>query len=197
MSPYLVTAIVLAAGKSTRMGAPKQMLPLGDTTILGQTLAHLHQAGLEEVLLVLGAQAETIQQSLPSIPNLRTIHNPNYQQGMATSLQAGLAALRPETDSALIVLADQPFLQPQTIRQLAHHSTAAQILIPTYRGKRGNPVRLHRFLFPEAMALQGDVGCRALFATHPDQIEMLEVEDEGILVDLDTPEQYQRGQTRK
>ena len=192
MSPYSVIAIVLAAGKSTRMGAPKQMLPLGDTTMLGQTLEHLHQANMEEVLLVLGAQAETIQQSLPSIPNLRTIYNPNYQQGMATSLQAGLAALGPETESVLIVLADQPFLQPQTIRRLADHSTAAKILIPTYRGKRGNPVRLHRLLFPEAMALEGDVGCRALFATHPDQIEMLEVEDEGILLDLDTPKDYQR-----
>ena len=164
------TAILLAAGSSRRMGQPKQLLPLHQTTLLNQTLHNLQQAHLNQLILVLGANAEAIQQQLPTAPNLTICHNPNHAEGMASSLQT--------------------VIRPQTLHDLAHHPTNAPLLIPTHNGKRGNPIRLARALFPEAMQLKGDTGCRALFAQHPDQIELWETTDEGILLDLDTQQDY-------
>ncbi len=184
------TAILLAAGSSRRMGQPKQLLPLHQTTLLNQTLHNLQQAHLDQLILVLGANAEAIQQQLPTAPNLTICHNPNHAEGMASSLQTGLRALSPNTETTLIVLADQPFIRPQTLHDLAHHPTNSPLLIPTHNGKRGNPIRLARALFPEAMQLKGDTGCRALFTQHPDQIELWETTDEGILLDLDTQQDY-------
>lgn len=160
MSLRPAAAIVLAAGNSARMGEPKQLLPLRGTTILNQTLTNLDQSMIEEIVLVLGAHADAIRPTVPLIPRMKTVHNPAYHLGMATSLHAGLNALHPTTKSALIVLADQPFVRPDTLNQLAHHATSAPILIPTFRGQRGNPVRLDRSVFPDLFALQGDVGCR-------------------------------------
>ena len=188
-----IAAIILAAGKSARMGRAKQLLRLGDTTVLGQTIANVRRAALDEIILVLGASAEAIRRQLLA-EDLKVVVNAHYEQGMATSLRAGLEAVSPQTSAALIVLADQPLIRPATLTQLADHyrRTSPQILIPTYRGTRGNPVLLDRSLFAEAMALEGDVGCRALFAQHPETIEKLEVEDEGILLDIDNQDDYQR-----
>jgi molybdenum cofactor cytidylyltransferase len=188
-----IAAVILAAGKSARMGEAKQLLRLGDTTVLGQTIANARRAALDEVILVLGASAEAIRRQLP-LEGLKLVINPHYEQGMATSLRAGLEAVSPQAGAALILLADQPLVRPATLSRLADHyrRTHPQILIPTCRGIRGNPVLLDRSLFAEAMALAGDVGCRALFAQHPEAIAKLEVEDEGILVDIDNPDDYQR-----
>jgi molybdenum cofactor cytidylyltransferase len=188
-----IAAIILAAGKSARMGQAKQLLRLGDTTVLGQTLANVRRAALDEIILVLGASAEAIRRQLLA-EDLKVVVNAHYEQGMAASLRAGLEAVSPQTTAVLSVLADQPLIRPATLTQLADHyrRTNPQILIPTYRGTRGNPVLLDRSLFAEAMALEGDVGCRALFAQHPETIEKLEVEDEGILLDIDNQDDYQR-----
>lgn len=192
MQPFLA-AIILAAGKSARMGQAKQLLPLGESTVLGQSIAHVRGAALDEIILVLGASAEAIRRQLP-LEGLKLVVNPHYEEGMATSLRAGLEALSPQADAALILLADQPLVRPATLNRLADHyrRTNPRILIPTCRGIRGNPVLLDRSLFAEAMALAGDVGCRALFAQHPEAIAKLEVEDEGILLDIDNPDDYQR-----
>src|ERR1700748_3229441 len=101
-------AIILAAGKSTRMGESKQLLRLGESTVLGQTLENVRGAGVDETVLVLGSSAETIRQQLPisAIQGLKVVVNQAYGQGMASSLRAGLAALGPRIDAALIVLAD-------------------------------------------------------------------------------------------
>lgn len=188
-----IAAIILAAGQSARMGEAKQLLPLGDTTVLGQTIANVRRAALDEIILVLGASAEAIRQQLP-LEGLKLIVNPHYEQGMAASLRAGLEAVSLRTGAALIILADQPLVRPETLNHLAdrYRRTNPRILIPTCRGTRGNPVLLDRSLFAEAMALEGDVGCRALFAQYPEAIEKLEVDDEGILLDIDNQDDYQR-----
>jgi molybdenum cofactor cytidylyltransferase len=94
----------------------------------------------------------------------------------------------------LIVLADQPFLQPSTLDLLIHHyrQGTAQIVVPTWQGTRGNPVLLDRSVFADAMALQGDVGCRAIFGKYPESLLKVEVQDEGILLDIDHREDYER-----
>jgi molybdenum cofactor cytidylyltransferase len=195
-NPSRITAILLAAGRSTRMGQPKQLLPLGQTTLLQQTLSNLQQTTADEILLVLGAAAETIQSQLPATlrANLRILRNPVYEQGMATSIQAGIAAVNPDHHAALIALADQPFIRPETYDRLMneYRRTQAKILLPTYRGQRGNPLLLDRMLFSEANSLQGDTGFRAILSHHLEDILKLEVEDSAILQDIDTPADYDR-----
>ncbi len=191
-----VSAVVLAAGTSTRMGRPKQLLPLGGTTVLAHTIENIRSAGLDEIVLVLGASAEAIRQQLPQalIENLKIVVNHAYRQGMASSLREGLSHVDPRSDAALILLGDQPFIQPQTLRQImdGHRGSRAQIVIPSYQGNRGNPVLLGRSVFSEVMALEGDTGCRAIFNNHLDTIFKVEVEDPGILLDLDIQEDYDR-----
>jgi molybdenum cofactor cytidylyltransferase len=188
-----ISAIILAAGGSSRMGRPKQLLPLGASTVLAKTIETVRSAAVDELVLVLGAHAEAIRQQLPP-EGLKVVMNPAYQQGMATSLCAGLAAVDEQSDAALIVLGDQPFIRPQTLNQIIaeYRRTRAQIIIPTCQGNRGNPVLLDRALFPEVMALEGDIGCRAIFPNHLEEIVKVEVEDAGILQDLDRPEDYDR-----
>lgn len=178
------------------MGEPKQLLRLGESTVLGQTIANVRDAKVDEVVLVLGSSAEAIRRelSVSAIEDLRIVGNPDYREGMASSLRAGVAAVSPSIDAAIIVLADQPFVRPETLARIAdqYRRSEAQILIPTYKGRRGNPVLLDRSVFPDVMALKGDVGCRAIFGSYLAGILMVEVEDEGVLVDIDNKDDYER-----
>jgi molybdenum cofactor cytidylyltransferase len=191
-----VGAIILAAGKSTRMGEPKQLLRLSESTVLGETIENIRRTGLDEIILVLGSFAETIQGQFPAsaFEGLTVVVNQFYNHGMASSLQKGLSALHPQIDAALIVLADQPFIRPETFGQIVdqYRLSNAQIVIPTYKGSRGNPVLLDRSVFPEIMALSGDIGCRAIFESYPNGIVKVEVDDVGILLDIDNKADYER-----
>jgi molybdenum cofactor cytidylyltransferase len=191
-----VSAVVLAAGTSTRMGRAKQLLPLGGATVLAQTIENVRAAALPEIVLVLGASAEAIRRQLPPslLASLKIVVNPAYGQGMASSLRVGLSHVDARSDAALIVLGDQPFIQPQTVYQImnGYHRTRAPIVIPSYQGNRGNPVLLDRSVFSEVMALEGDIGCRAIFPNHLDAILKVEVEDPGILLDIDNEDDYER-----
>lgn len=182
-----VAAIVLAAGTSQRMGMPKQLMPLGDKTLLEHALANVRGADVSEIILVLGASAEEIEQKV-STDGLKIVINSLYEQGMGTSIRAGLAALEPSTRAVLVMLADQPFVRPSTLNQLIsyHREHAPQITIPLYKGFRGNPVLLDRSVFPELTALAGDVGCRAIFGSHTEGIHKVPVNDIGVLLDIDT-----------
>jgi molybdenum cofactor cytidylyltransferase len=188
------TAVILAAGTSSRMGKAKQLLSLGESTVLAQTLAHVQSASLHEIVLVLGGSAEAIRRQLPFPQELKIVVNQAYQQGIASSLRAGLSAVDPNSDAALIILGDQPFVRPQTLDRIVeeYRRSRAQIVIPMHQGRRGNPVLLDRSVFAEVMALEGDVGSRAIFANHLDGIVNVEVEDAGILLDLDDPADYER-----
>jgi len=186
------SAIILAAGTSTRMGTAKQLLRLDDRPLLQHVLDNVRASEVEEIVLVLGSSAESIQREIDA-HNVCVVLNESYQQGMGTSLKAGLAAVGPEAQAALIVLADQPFVRPATLDKLIaeHRSSGAQIAIPTYRGFRGNPVLLDRSVFPEVMALGGDIGCRAIFGDHPRGIVKVPVDDVGILLDIDRREDFE------
>jgi molybdenum cofactor cytidylyltransferase len=191
-----VSAVILAAGTSTRMGRAKQLLPLGGTTVLAQTIENVCSAGLDEIILVLGASAEAIRRQLPQslIACLKVVVNHAYGQGMASSLCEGLSRVDPRSDAALIILGDQPFIQPQTLHRImdGYRGARAQIVIPSYQGNRGNPVLLDRSVFSEVMALEGDTGCRAIFPNHLSAILKVEVEDPGILLDIDSQDDYER-----
>jgi molybdenum cofactor cytidylyltransferase len=196
MSHSRTGAVVLAAGRSTRMGEAKQLLRLGEITVLEQTLRSVRSAEVDDIVLVLGFSGQTIRQQLPHsvMEGLKVVVNAAHEQGMASSLREGFRALDPQTGAALVVLADQPFVRPETLNRLIaeHRRTAAQIVIPLHRGFRGNPVLLDRSVFPEVMALDGDIGCRAIFANHLEGIVKVEVDDVGILLDIDNKHDYER-----
>jgi molybdenum cofactor cytidylyltransferase len=178
------------------MGQAKQLLPLGGSTILAQTIANVLSSQVEETILVLGSSAPDIQRQLPQalLEQVKIVINRAFEQGMASSLQQGLSAVDQRSHAALIILGDQPFVRPGTLEEIMDHSrrSGRKIAIPVYQGQRGNPVLLDRSLFAEAMALKGDVGCRAIFARHLEEIVNVEVEDRGVLMDIDDPDDYQR-----
>ena len=182
-----IGAVILAAGMSSRMGETKQLIRLGENTLLEQVVEIVRSCRVDEIVLVLGYQAEIIKKRV-GIKNLKVVINESYQQGMGTSLRTGLAALSSGMNAALIVLADQPFVRSETLDRLIdqHEQSGAQIVIPIYKGFRGNPVLLGRSVFPEVMALTGDIGCRAIFGNHVEGIVKVPVDDIGILLDLDT-----------
>jgi molybdenum cofactor cytidylyltransferase len=188
-----VSAVVLAAGMSRRMGTPKQLLRIGGETILGHTLKNARASAVQEIVLVLGHAAEKVEKEI-STERLKIVHNPDYQQGMGTSLRTGLAAVDARASATLIVLADQPFVRPETLNALiaCHQESKPQIIIPFYKGFRGNPVLLDRSVFAELNTLSGDVGCRAIFGSHTENIRKLDVDDVGILLDIDSQEEYQK-----
>ena len=191
-----VAVVILAAGTSARMGEAKQLLRLGEGTVLGQTVENVRASSVDEVVMVLGASAEAIREQLPAeiLGLARVVVNPEYETGVASSLRVGLAALGSDVDAAVIVLGDQPFVRAATLDRIIeeYRRTGAQIVIPMYEGARGNPVLLDRSLFREAMALEGDVGCRAIFTKHAEGVVYLEVDDSGVLLDIDSRGDYER-----
>jgi len=182
-----IAAVILAAGTSSRMGEAKQLLHLGEITLLDQVIENVRGSRVDEIVLVLGHEAERIKQSITT-QSLKVVINDFYGQGMGTSLRTGLSAVPSGVGGALIVLADQPFVRAATFDQIIDHyrQSGAQIVIPTYKGFRGNPVLLDRSVFAEVMALSGDIGCRAIFGNHLEGIAKVPVEDVGILLDLDS-----------
>jgi molybdenum cofactor cytidylyltransferase len=186
-----IGAVILAAGKSTRMGEPKQLLKLGGKSLLEHTLSSVRAARISDVILVLGFAAQTISHQVTA-EGIKVIVNDAYRQGMGSSLRVGLSALDPLMDAALMVLADQPFVRPETLDQIIdqYQQCSAQIVIPMYRGFRGNPVLLDRSVFPEVMALSGDIGCRAIFGDHLEGIVKAPVDDIGVLLDIDSKDDF-------
>jgi molybdenum cofactor cytidylyltransferase len=186
-----IGAVILAAGKSTRMGEPKQLLRLNGKPLVEIILGNVRGADVADVVLVLGFGAEAIRRAV-ALEDVKVIVNQDYEQGMASSLGAGLAALDPTTDAALIVLGDQPSVRPETLNRMIerYQRSDAQILVPMYQGFRGNPVLLDRSVFPEVMALKGDIGCRAVFGNHQDGIVKVMVDDIGILLDIDSMDDF-------
>src|SRR5262249_9063209 len=149
--------------------------------------------GVEGFVLVWGASADEVRGQVAT-DGLRVVVNPDFQQGMGTSLRMGLAGVSASMQGALIVLADQPFVRSSTLDQMIAYRQkhAPQILIPHYRGFRGNPVLLDRSVFPELMNLTGDIGCRAIFGTHTECMRKVAVDDVGVLLDLDSADDWER-----
>jgi molybdenum cofactor cytidylyltransferase len=189
--PY-VSAVVLAAGGSRRLGRLKQLLPWGGQTMIEHVVDTVLASTVDEVVVVLGCQAEAVQQALAGRP-VRGVVNATWDEGLATSLHAGLAAVSPQAEAALFVLGDQPRLTAQTInRLLAHYrATRRSVVVPVYMGQRGNPVLFARPLFPELLALQGDVGGRVLLEKQGADVAEVDVGSDEILLDVDTLEDYE------
>ena len=201
--------LVLAAGGGTRLGGGKLLLPWKDSPLLVHVVEKaLSMPSLLSVSVVLGHQAEKLQSCLEtaflatSAPPLRIVHNPRWEEGLSTSLQCGLKALLDSSEATrlrniLVLLGDLPLVREDTLALLckSHHDACAgnpkhAATIPTYLGKRGNPVVLSRLLFPLLFTMQGDTGARSLLTTFAENALFLPVNDQGILLDIDSPEDY-------
>ncbi len=185
-----ISALVLAAGQSTRMGRPKPLVRLGDRALLEWVLEALRGARVNETIVVLGADADRVRAALP-VDRVRVVVNAAYPEGMSTSLRAGVGALSPEARAFLVVLGDAPFVRTSTIDALiaAYERGGARIVLPVYEGVRGNPVLIDRSLANEVDRITGDQGCRALRLSHPEETREVPVDDPGVIIDLDTPEE--------
>lgn len=166
-----IVGIVLAAGSSSRLGRPKQLLPFAGRPLLEQTLRLVNAAGLAEVVVVLGGSAVAIQQQV-NFGRARPLVNPDYQAGQSTSLRVGLAAVAATARAVVFILGDQPLQQTATIDALiaTYRQTGGAIVMPSYRGVRGNPVLFDRRLFPQLEALTGDEGARSLLRAQADHV---------------------------
>ncbi|MBM4314082.1 MAG: molybdenum cofactor cytidylyltransferase [Deltaproteobacteria bacterium] len=194
----MISAIVLAAGESRRMGRPKQMLAWQGKTLLRHVLDSLIDSAVDDIILVLGHEAEAIRKSLTDLQSsrIKVVINPDYKRGMASSLRRGLLALVPGSEAFLVLLADQPGIGPEIIDRLIRGFREADpkrgIVRPVYRGRPGHPVLIGVRYLQEALQLQGDVGARQILIDHPVDILEIEVDRDAVLKDIDTPEEYQK-----
>ncbi len=187
-----VSAVVLAAGESRRMGTNKLLLPWGETTVLERTLGNVSASGVSETSVVVGHERELT--GPPAEIYGRVLFNPDYATGMLSSAQAAVRALGSSTEAMLVMLGDQPLVGPDIIDTLlaAYAAGPHGLVAPTYGGRRGNPVIIDRRYFAELLALPPEAAPRALLQRHPDDLLLVEVESDAILHDLDRPEDYER-----
>ena len=190
-----VGAIVLAAGGSTRMGEPKQLLPIDGRPMVRHVVEVVCAAGLAQVVVVVGAEAQPVTRALAGL-SVQISFNESWARGLSDSLKTGLDALRPEIQATLIVLADQPGLTTDLLQSLAarYQATRARVVAPYYQGHRGNPVLFDRVLFQELRAVEGDRGGRDILERHRDWVERVDVDTPAVLLDVDTFEDYERVQ---
>lgn len=189
----MIWAIVLAAGESRRMGTQKLLLPFGERTVVETVVRKALDSGVDRVMVVVGADRETVRARLES-PPLTIVDNENFRQGMLTSIQAGFAALPSDAAAAVVMLGDQPAVPTEAVRTVvrAARESGKGIIIPTCGGRRGHPVLIAAKYGRAVAALDPGIGLRQLRLEHPEDVLEVEVGDPAVLRDLDTPEDYER-----
>ena len=191
----MISAIVLAAGESKRMGQTKQLLDWEGRTILQRVLENLSRSQVDEVILVLGHEAQRIQQTLDT-HKVKVVINKNYKEGMITSIQQGLTNLNDKVEAFFIVLADQPGLGPEVFDRLIGEfrrvTPQKSIVLPTFHSRRGHPALFSAKHKKEALRIEGDVGFRQVLQEHPEEILTVEMDTNSILQDIDTPDDYRK-----
>ena len=190
----MISAIVIAAGESKRMGRTKQLLSWQGKVLLQHALDAILGSEVDEVILVLGCEAGRILEEVDT-QKIKVVINPDYAQGMITSIQEGLKALQRRAEAFFIVLGDQPGISPQIYNQLIYEFRrvypSKRILLPTYQGKRGHPALFSIDYREEGSALKGDVGFRQIILDHPSDLLLSEMDARAVLEDIDTPEDYE------
>ena len=200
MSTTTTAAILLAAGRSSRMGKGqhKLLLPLGDRPVLLHVVETVLASQAQPLIVVLGFQAEQVRALLtPYRSKITIIENPDYQQGMSTSLRKGIETLMssyPTVNGALIVLGDQPLMTSHILNNMmkTKHITGKRIIAARYGGKRGNPTLFDASLFPELMEMTGDEGGRKVLERYQQEIATLDMDEDMPNYDVDTWEAYQQ-----
>ena len=214
----MITAVILAAGESKRMGQPKMLLPWGSETVLTHVISIFQSAGLEDIVIVTGGAREQVE-SLVLGRNVRVVHNKEYSNGeMLSSLQCGIRGLTPpplplrahvsplrlryhsaqrekERGAAMLIgLGDQPQVQERSVRMVceAFRESKSNIVIPSYQMRRGHPWLVARPLWDALLEMKSPQSPRDFINAHQAEVEHVTTDDPNILADLDTPEEYQK-----
>jgi molybdenum cofactor cytidylyltransferase len=194
-----ISAIILAAGKSQRMGQPKMLLPWGDTTVLGQVTMTFSKAGIADIIVVTGGDKEVVEMEASRLAiqfPVRTFFNPLFEQrGMMSSIQIGLASISADCKAVLIGLGDQPQVEDKTLKDILslYEKKGAGIIVPSHKNRRGHPVFVGIVHKPELVNFNPQSSLREFLIGHQNEIYYVEA-SASVLQDLDTPQDYQNFQ---
>ena len=191
----IISATILAAGGSSRMeDENKLLLPFQESLVINQVCNTILNSGLKPVIVITGFEHKKIEKALPkSIDQI--IHNPEWEDGMAGSIYAGMSILPDTVDGNMIVLGDMPLLTTHTLKQLIEQfcvHEGQQIIYPVYSGQQANPVIFPRKYFNEILSSTGDKGCKKVLIQYPDDAVEVLVDSNEVILDCDTKDDYFR-----
>ena len=191
----MIVAVVLSAGESSRMGRPKALLPIDGQTFIERIVAALKQTKVGKIIVILGHNARELQSKISHLP-VEILINTDYKLGQLSSLQLAVRNLQPDLDcdGMLVHLVDHPYLAPALVEEMIRrfYETKKRIIVPKFQGKRGHPVIFSNALFDEILSAPIEEGAKAVVNAHRAETLEIETEEEGIAVDIDTPELYQQ-----
>lgn len=189
----MITGIVLAAGESKRMGRTKQLLSFGSSTILEHVVDSLLRSKIEELVLVLGHESGRIKARFEGAP-VKVALNPDYKQGMSTSIICGIRAASVESQACLIALGDQPLIRSEVVNSLvsAYNERGKGIVVPVYEGMAGHPVIFDLKYRDQLLSLTGDNGGKTVVNAFPDDVYQVNVDTASVIYDIDRWEDYQQ-----
>ena len=193
-----ISGLVLGAGASSRFGTPKQLLPFRGTTLLGWVINQAEKASaLDEIVVVLGRAAEEIREKV-DLGGVKTVENPVFGEGCSSSYRAGIGALDPRSEAIIIILGDQPGVDPETINRVADQwrEGDGQIALASYQGRKGHPMLFAKPLFHQLVGLHGDKAAWKLVDANPDLVRVIPI-DRPFPEDIDTMEDFRREITEK
>jgi molybdenum cofactor cytidylyltransferase len=190
----MISAIVMAAGQSMRMGQQKMLLPWGKTSVIGQVISILLDAGIDHIQLVTGGSQTDLQKALMDY-KIDYVFNKDFANGeMLNSVQVGLRGVGDESDAALIVLGDQPQIESQTVQIIIdrYMSTHHKIIVPSYKMHRGHPWLVEKSYWQEILSIMPPLTLHNFLNMHSEVIDYIVVESAGVIQDLDTQTDYRR-----
>lgn len=188
----MILAIILAAGMSTRMGSPKQLLKLGSRTLIRVVTENVLASSVDEVLVVTGYLEDKVSASIKDLP-VKIVFNPCCEKGQGTSLALGVREIDVNTSAILVFMVDRPLISASLINMLVEEfkNRSSRALRPTYNGKPGHPVIFSCSLIADLKALKGDEGARQVMKKLGRMVDYLPVQDEAVIFDIDTPEYFE------
>ena len=189
----MISALLLAAGESKRMGAFKQLLPISGKTFVECCVDTLLASRVDEVVVVTGHRAEEVTKALGARA-VRFVHNPDYREGMSGSLTCGIESVSGQTQAAVIALVDQPTIEAEAVNAIIDQYFIHRplVVVPTFGGKNGHPVLLDMRLRSEILAMDPNLGLRQIIHAHSGGTLHVEVNSESVLRDFDYPEDYRK-----
>ena len=191
----MICAVILSAGESSRMGQPKALLPIDGQTFIERIVGALKQTSIARVIVILGHDAEEMKQRVGHLP-IEILVNPDYKLGQLSSLQVAVRHLEKtaDCDGMLVHLVDHPYIDSGLVATMIErfYQSGKLLVVPRHDGKRGHPVIFSRKLFGELLAAPMDQGAKAVVNAHRDDTLEIDTQDEGITVDIDTPELYKK-----
>jgi molybdenum cofactor cytidylyltransferase len=203
----MVSAVVLAAGMSTRMGRNKLLLTFRDKPLVVHAVDTLMASKAGEIIVVLGHESEKVWDRLEDYAGqvsnggqrrrVLLVKNPDYRDGLSTSVRTGVQAVSPEAEAIMVYLADQPLLEPGDVDRIIEAFAAAKaknkmIVVPFFKGERGNPVILDASLRDSILGIVGDVGCKGVIKRYPEKVYAIEMENDHVVRDVDDAQAYER-----